>query len=226
MFPGGRMEIRTRKRIIGPRSHTQQVYVADLFNRELVFGIGPAGTGKTYLAVAAAVSMFFDEKVDRIILSRPAVEAGERLGFLPGDLKEKIDPYLRPLYDALDDMIPAKQLGKLMEEGKIEVAPLAFMRGRTLANSFVVLDEAQNCTEMQMKMFLTRMGEGSRMAITGDPSQVDLPRGTGSGLVEALRVLQGVGEIGFVRFSSADVVRHPLVARIVEAYDAEGNTGR
>jgi phosphate starvation-inducible PhoH-like protein len=170
--------------------------------------------------------MFFDEKVDRIILSRPAVEAGERLGFLPGDLKEKIDPYLRPLYDALDDMIPAKQLGKLMEEGKIEVAPLAFMRGRTLANAFVVLDEAQNCTAMQMKMFLTRMGEGSRMAITGDPSQIDLPRGTGSGLLEALRVLEGVGEIGFVRFSSADVVRHPLVARIVEAYDADGNAGQ
>jgi phosphate starvation-inducible PhoH-like protein len=226
MFPGGRMEIRTRKRVIGPRSLTQQVYVSDLFNRELVFGIGPAGTGKTYLAVAAAVSMFFDETVDRIILSRPAVEAGERLGFLPGDMKEKIDPYLRPLYDALDDMIPAKQLGKLMEEGKIEVAPLAFMRVRTLSNAFVVLDEAQNCTAMQMKMFLTRMGEGSRMAITGDPSQIDLPRGTGSGLIEALRVLEAVDEIGFVRFSSADVVRHPLVARIVEAYDAEGNAGR
>jgi phosphate starvation-inducible PhoH-like protein len=226
MFPGGRMEIRTRKKVIEPRSKTQQVYVSDLFNRELVFGIGPAGTGKTYLAVAAGVSMFFDETVDRIILSRPAVEAGERLGFLPGDLKEKIDPYLRPLYDALDDMIPAKQLAKLMEEGKIEVAPLAFMRGRTLSNAFVVLDEAQNCTAMQMKMFLTRMGEGSRMAITGDPTQIDLPRGTGSGLVEALRVLEGVDEIGFVRFTSADVVRHPLVARIVEAYDAEGTTGR
>jgi phosphate starvation-inducible PhoH-like protein len=222
MFPGGRMEIRTRKRVIEPRSKTQRVYVADLFNREMVFGIGPAGTGKTYLAVAAAVSMFFDQKVDRIILSRPAVEAGERLGFLPGDMKEKIDPYLRPLYDALGDMIPTKQLARLMEEGKIEVAPLAFMRGRTLANAFVVLDEAQNCTEMQMKMFLTRMGEGSRMAITGDPSQIDLPRGVGSGLLEALRVLEGVSEIGFVRFSSADVVRHPLVSRIVEAYDAAG----
>jgi phosphate starvation-inducible PhoH-like protein len=220
MFPGGRMEIRTKKRVIEPRSKTQRVYVADLFNREMVFGIGPAGTGKTYLAVAAAVSMFMDEKVDRIILSRPAVEAGERLGFLPGDMKEKIDPYLRPLYDALGDMIPARQLTKLMEEGKIEVAPLAFMRGRTLANAFVVLDEAQNCTEMQMKMFLTRMGEGSHMAITGDPSQIDLPRGVGSGLLEALRVLERVGEIGFVRFTSADVVRHPLVARIVEAYDA------
>jgi phosphate starvation-inducible PhoH-like protein len=226
MFPGGRIEIHTRKRVIAPRSQTQQVYVTDLFNRELVFGIGPAGTGKTYLAVAAAVSMFFDQKVDRIVLSRPAVEAGERLGFLPGDMKEKIDPYLRPLYDALGDMIPAKQLAKLMEEGKIEVAPLAFMRGRTLANAYVVLDEAQNCTEMQMKMFLTRMGEGSRMAITGDPSQIDLPRGTGSGLLEALRVLEHVEEIGFVRFSSADVVRHPLVARIVEAYDAEGTPGR
>jgi phosphate starvation-inducible PhoH-like protein len=226
MFPGGRMEIRTRKRVIGPRSYTQQIYVTDLFSREMVFGIGPAGTGKTYLAVAAAVSMFFDEKVDRIILSRPAVEAGERLGFLPGDMKEKIDPYLRPLYDALGDMIPMKQLAKLMEEGKIEVAPLAFMRGRTLANAFVVLDEAQNCTEMQMKMFLTRMGEGSRMAITGDPTQIDLPRGVGSGLIEALRVLEGVGEIGFVRFTSADVVRHPLVARIVEAYDAQGKRTR
>ena len=226
MFPGGRMEIRTKKRVIGPRSHTQQIYVADLFNREMVFGIGPAGTGKTYLAVAAAVSMFLDEKVDRIILSRPAVEAGERLGFLPGDMKEKIDPYLRPLYDALGDMIPVKQLAKLMEEGKIEVAPLAFMRGRTLSNAFVVLDEAQNCTEMQMKMFLTRMGESSRMAITGDPTQIDLPRGVGSGLVEALRVLEGVTEIGFVRFTSADVVRHPLVARIVEAYDAQGKKSR
>jgi phosphate starvation-inducible PhoH-like protein len=226
MFPGGRMEIRTRKRLIEPRTATQRVYVAELFRHEMVFGLGPAGTGKTYLAVAAAVSMFFDQKVDRIILSRPAVEAGERLGFLPGDVKEKVDPYLRPLYDALGDMIPAKQLARLMEEGQIEVAPLAFMRGRTLANAFVVLDEAQNCTEMQMKMFLTRMGEGSRMAITGDPSQIDLPRGVGSGLVEALRVLEKVAEIGFVRFTSADVVRHPLVARIVEAYDAAGTRSR
>jgi len=226
MFPGGRMEIRTKKRLIEPRTKAQRAYVADLFKREMVFGIGPAGTGKTYLAVAAAVSMFFDERVDRIILSRPAVEAGERLGFLPGDIREKVDPYLRPLYDALGDMIPAKQLARLMEEGKIEVAPLAFMRGRTLASAFVVLDEAQNCTEMQMKMFLTRMGEGSRMAITGDPSQIDLPRGVGSGLLEAMRVLERVEEIGFVRFSSADVVRHPLVARIVEAYDAEAKGAR
>ncbi|HUF87295.1 MAG TPA: PhoH family protein [Thermohalobaculum sp.] len=226
MFPGGRMEIRTRRRVIEPRSNTQGAYVAELFRRELVFGIGPAGTGKTYLAVAAAVSMFFEQKVDKIILSRPAVEAGERLGFLPGDMREKIDPYLRPLYDALDDMIPTKQLARLMEEGKVEVAPLAFMRGRTLANAFVVLDEAQNTTEMQMKMFLTRLGEGSRMAVTGDPSQIDLPPGTGSGLLEALRVLEGVDEIGFVRFTSADVVRHPLVARIVEAYDAVGTRAR
>ena len=226
MFPGGRMEIRTRRRVIEPRSNTQRAYVAELFGKELVFGLGPAGTGKTYLAVAAAVSMFFEQKVDRIILSRPAVEAGERLGFLPGDMREKVDPYLRPLYDALDDMIPTKQLARLMEENKVEVAPLAFMRGRTLANAFVVLDEAQNTTEMQMKMFLTRLGEGARMAVTGDPSQIDLPRGTGSGLLEAMRVLEAVPEIGFVRFTSADVVRHPLVARIVEAYDAAGTKAR
>ena len=219
MFPGGRVELRTRKKTIEPRSETQRDYVAELFRRELVFGIGPAGTGKTYLAVAAAVAMFLEERVDRIILSRPAVEAGERLGFLPGDMREKIDPYLRPLYDALGDMLPARQLARLMEEGKIEVAPLAFMRGRTLANSFIVLDEAQNTTEMQMKMFLTRMGEGSRMAVTGDPTQIDLPRGTASGLIEALRVLEHVREIGFVRFGSADVIRHPMVARIIDAYD-------
>lgn len=221
MFPGGQVEIRTRKRRIEPRSPTQRRYVGELFARELVFGIGPAGTGKTYLAVAAAVSMFLDGSVDKIILSRPAVEAGERLGFLPGTEKEKMDPYMRPLYDALNDMLPGKQVAKLIEEGKIEIAPLAFMRGRTLSNSFVVLDEAQNTTEMQMKMFLTRMGEGSRMAITGDPSQIDLPRGMRSGLVQALNLLAAVKAIGFVRFSSSDVVRHPLVARIVEAYDRD-----
>ncbi|MGF1500378.1 MAG: PhoH family protein [Paracoccaceae bacterium] len=219
MFPdGGPLEIRTKKRAIEPRTRTQRAYVAALFGRELVFGIGPAGTGKTYLAVAAAVSLFLDGRVEKIILSRPAVEAGERLGFLPGDMKEKIDPYLRPLYDALGDMLPAKQVAKLMEEGKIEVAPLAFMRGRTLSNAFVLLDEAQNTTDMQMRMFLTRLGEGSRMAITGDPSQIDLPRGVGSGLVEALRILDGVAGIGVVRFVAADVVRHALVQRIVEAY--------
>jgi phosphate starvation-inducible PhoH-like protein len=226
MFPGdARIEIRTRKKTIEPRTRAQRAYVQSLFARELVFGVGPAGTGKTYLAVAVAVSMFNEGLVDRIILSRPAVEAGERLGFLPGDMKEKIDPYLRPLYDALNDMLPARQLQKLMEEGKIEVAPLAFMRGRTLANAFVVLDEAQNTTAMQMKMFLTRMGEGSYMAITGDPTQVDLPRGVTSGLVEALRVLESVEEIGVVRFSSSDVVRHPMVARIIDAYDRAGATG-
>ncbi|MEM7422556.1 MAG: PhoH family protein [Pseudomonadota bacterium] len=219
MFPGGRMEIRTRKRTIEPRTTTQRRYVAELFNRELVFGIGPAGTGKTYLAVAAAVSMFTDGQVDRIILSRPAVEAGERLGFLPGTEKEKMDPYMRPLYDALNDMLPGKQVSKLMEEGKIEIAPLAFMRGRTLSNAFVVLDEAQNTTDMQMKMFLTRMGEGSRMAITGDPSQIDLPRGVHSGLVHAINVLRPIEDIAFVRFAAVDVVRHPLVAKIVDAYD-------
>jgi phosphate starvation-inducible protein PhoH and related proteins len=222
MFPGGRVEIRTRRRVVEPRTPAQRLYVQELFNREMVFGIGPAGTGKTYLAVAAAVAMFLDGRVDRIILSRPAVEAGERLGFLPGDMKEKIDPYLRPLYDALGDMMPGRQAAKLMEEGKIEVAPLAFMRGRTLAHAFVVLDEAQNCTEMQMKMFLTRMGEGSRMAITGDPTQIDLPRGQRSGLVQALEILRGVEGIAFVHFSAADVVRHPLVARIVEAYGRGG----
>jgi phosphate starvation-inducible PhoH-like protein len=219
MFPGGRLEIRTRKKTIEPRSPAQESYVTELFQREMVFGIGPAGTGKTYLAVAAAVSMFLDGRVDRIILSRPAVEAGERLGFLPGTEKEKMDPYMRPLYDALQDMLPGKQVAKLMEEGKIEIAPLAFMRGRTLANCFVVLDEAQNTTEMQMKMFLTRMGEGSRMAITGDPTQIDLPRGTRSGMVQAIEILERVQDIGFVHFSAKDVVRHHLVAKIVEAYD-------
>ncbi|MBK0400905.1 PhoH family protein [Limibaculum sp. M0105] len=225
MFPGGRIEIRTRRKVIEPRSAVQRGYVAELFKRELVFGIGPAGTGKTYLAVAAAVSMFIEGQVEKIILSRPAVEAGERLGFLPGTEKEKMDPYMRPLYDALGDMLPSKQLPKLIEEGKVEIAPLAFMRGRTLSNAFVVLDEAQNTTTMQMKMFLTRMGEGSRMAITGDPTQIDLPRGVPSGLVESLRVLDGVDGIGFVRFSSADVIRHPMVAKVVDAYDRAGLGG-
>jgi phosphate starvation-inducible PhoH-like protein len=221
LFEGGRVEIRTRKKTIEPRTAAQKAYARALFADELVFGVGPAGTGKTYLAVAAAVSMYLEGRVEKIILSRPAVEAGERLGFLPGDMKEKIDPYLRPLYDALHDMLPGKQLAKEMELGAIEVAPLAFMRGRTLANAFVVLDEAQNTTEMQMKMFLTRLGEGGRMAVTGDPSQVDLPKGVGSGLDQALRVLEGVKGVALRRFHAADVVRHPLVARIVEAYDRE-----
>ena len=213
-------QIHTKKRTIGPRSHTQKEYIDALMTHELVFGIGPAGTGKTYLAVAVAVQMLLQKRVDRIILSRPAVEAGERLGFLPGDLKEKIDPYLRPLYDALYDTLPGEQVVKEIESGVIEVAPLAFMRGRTLANSYVILDEAQNTTPVQMKMFLTRLGENSRMAITGDPSQVDLPLGAKSGLVDALDVLGGVKEVSTVRFTDADVVRHPLVTRVVKAYNA------
>ena len=220
MFRGDQVEIRTRKRIVEPRTPAQKQYVRNLFTNELVFGIGPAGTGKTYLAVAAAVSMFLDGQVDKIILSRPAVEAGERLGFLPGDMKDKVDPYMQPLYDALNDFLPGKQVAKLIEERQIEIAPLAFMRGRTLANAFVVLDEAQNATAMQMKMFLTRLGEGSRMAITGDRTQIDLPRGVPSGLLEAEKILQGVQGIAFSRFRAVDVVRHPLVARIIEAYEA------
>jgi phosphate starvation-inducible PhoH-like protein len=220
MFSAGGTEIRTRKKTVEPRTPTQKTYVEQLFKHELVFGLGPAGTGKTYLAVAAAVSMFIEGQVDRIILSRPAVEAGERLGFLPGDMKDKVDPYMQPLYDALNDFLPANQLAKLIEEKKIEIAPLAFMRGRTLANAFVVLDEAQNATTMQMKMFLTRMGQGSHMAITGDPSQIDLPRGVPSGLIEAQKVLDNVEGIGFTKFSVADVVRHPMVAKIIRAYDA------
>lgn len=219
MFSAGGTEIRTRKKTVEPRTPTQKKYVEQLFKHELVFGLGPAGTGKTYLAVAAAVSMFIEGQVDRIILSRPAVEAGERLGFLPGDMKDKVDPYMQPLYDALNDFLPANQLGKLIEEKKIEIAPLAFMRGRTLANAFVVLDEAQNATTMQMKMFLTRMGEGSHMAITGDTSQIDLPRGVPSGLVEAKNVLRDVKGIGFTQFDVSDVVRHPMVAKIIQAYD-------
>jgi len=191
-----------------------------LAKHEMVFGIGPAGTGKTYLAVAQAVAMLQAGKVDRIVLSRPAVEAGERLGFLPGDMKEKVDPYLRPLYDALGDMLPGDQMTRRMAAGEIEVAPLAFMRGRTLAHAFVILDEAQNTTPMQMKMFLTRMGEGSHMVITGDLSQIDLPPGVRSGLRDALDTLEGVPGIVVNRFDRNDVVRHPLVGRIVEAYDA------
>ncbi len=211
--------IRTRRGAIGPRSPGQATYMELLGKHEMVFGIGPAGTGKTYLAVAQAVGMLTAGKVDRIVLSRPAVEAGERLGFLPGDLKEKVDPYLRPLYDALGDMMPAEQVVRRLGTGEIEVAPLAFMRGRTLAHAFVILDEAQNTTPVQMKMFLTRMGEGTRMVITGDLSQIDLPQGTRSGLKDALETVEGVPGIGVCRFDKRDVVRHPLVARIVDAYD-------
>jgi len=221
MFRGGRVEIKTRKKLVEPRTDAQKAYVRALFEHELAFGIGPAGTGKTYLAVAAGVSMFIEGHVDRIILSRPAVEAGERLGFLPGDMKDKVDPYMQPLYDALNDFLPGKQLAKLIEDKRIEIAPLAFMRGRTLSNAFVVLDEAQNATTMQMKMFLTRLGEGSRMVITGDRSQVDLPRGVPSGLSDAERLLGAVPKISFNYFTSKDVVRHPLVAAIIEAYEAD-----
>jgi len=215
------MELRTRKKPIEPRTEAQKAYVANLFRHELGFGIGPAGTGKTYLAVAVGVTMFISGAVEKIVLSRPAVEAGERLGFLPGDMKEKIDPYMQPLYDALNDFLPAKQVQKLLEEKRIEIAPLAFMRGRTLSNAFVVLDEAQNATAMQMKMFLTRLGEGSRMVVTGDRTQIDLPRGVPSGLQEAERILKGVKAVSFNYFTSKDVVRHPLVARIIEAYESD-----
>ena len=221
MFQGGRVELKTRKKHVEPRTEAQRAYVRSLFEHELAFGIGPAGTGKTYLAVAVGVTMFLGGHVDRIVLSRPAVEAGERLGFLPGDMKEKVDPYMQPLYDALNDFLPSKQVQKLMEEKRIEIAPLAFMRGRTLANAFVVLDEAQNATAMQMKMFLTRLGEGSRMVVTGDRSQVDLPRGQTSGLADAERLLQDIDRISFNYFTAKDVVRHPLVAAIIEAYDAD-----
>jgi len=213
------MEIKTRKKLVEPRTAAQHSYVQDLTGKELIFGIGPAGTGKTYLAVAVAVSKFIAGDVDRIILARPAVEAGERLGFLPGDMKDKVDPYMQPLYDALSDFLPGKQLAKLLDDRLIEIAPLAFMRGRTLSNAFVVLDEAQNTTSMQMKMFLTRLGRGSCMAITGDTTQIDLPRGAVSGLIEAERLLTGIPGIGFSYFTASDVVRHPMVAKIIDAYD-------
>ena len=222
--------IRTRKGAVGPRSAGQVGYMEALASYEMVFGVGPAGTGKTYLAVAQAVAMLQAGRVDRIVLSRPAVEAGERLGFLPGDMKEKVDPYLRPLYDALNEMIPAEQVIRRIAAGEIEVAPLAFMRGRTLSHSFAILDEAQNTTIVQMKMFLTRLGEGSRMVITGDLTQIDLPSGMRSGLDDALETLEGVQGIRVVRFDNRDVVRHPMVGRIVDAYDqraaAEGDTRR
>ena len=213
-------EIRTRRKVIRPRSAGQQAYLDALAGNELVFGIGPAGTGKTYLAVAHGISLLLAGEVERLILSRPAVEAGEQLGFLPGDMKEKVDPYLRPLYDALHDMLTPQRAQRMMADGTIEIAPLAFMRGRTLAHACVILDEAQNTTAMQMKMFLTRLGEGSRMVITGDLSQIDLPAGVKSGLRDAVEKLEDVEGIAVVRFSDADIVRHPLVARIVEAYEA------
>jgi len=214
-----RVMIRTRKKTIVPRSPVQTVYMEALGRDDMIFALGPAGTGKTYLAVAQAVSMLIGGQVDRLILSRPAVEAGERLGFLPGDMKEKVDPYLRPLYDALYDMLPTEQVERRIASGEIEIAPLAFMRGRTLNDAFIILDEAQNTTPLQMKMFLTRFGMRSRMVICGDPNQVDLPEPGRSGLADSVSRLEGIRGIATVRFTSADVVRHPLVGRIVEAYE-------
>ncbi|HXI87970.1 MAG TPA: PhoH family protein [Parvularculaceae bacterium] len=214
--------IRTPKRLIGPRTANQRAYLEALARADLVFGVGPAGTGKTYLAVAHAVGLLLSGAVERIVLSRPALEAGERIGFLPGDVKEKVDPYLRPLYDALHDMMHADYIERRIASTDIEIAPLAFMRGRTLARAAVILDEAQNATVAQMKMFLTRLGEGARMAVTGDPSQSDLPGGEPSGLADALGLLEGVEGVAVARFTSADVVRHPLVSRIIEAYERRG----
>ncbi len=214
-------ELKTRKRSVLARTPAQSAYIGALQSREMVFGTGPAGTGKTYLAVAYAAGCLERGEVDRLVLSRPAVEAGERLGFLPGDMKEKVDPYLRPLYDALYDVLPPERVERGLETKMIEIAPLAFMRGRTLSHSIVILDEAQNCTAMQMKMFLTRLGEGSKMIITGDPSQVDLPMGQSSGLVDALSILSGVEGIAHIAFTRADVIRHPLVGRIIEAYETK-----
>ena len=216
---GGAGQIKTRKRLIAARTPKQSVYIDALKSSELIFATGPAGTGKTYLAVAHAAARLERGETERLILSRPAVEAGERLGFLPGDLKEKVDPYLRPLYDALYDVLPAEKVERELESGVIEIAPLAFMRGRTLSHATVILDEAQNCTSMQMKMFLTRLGEGSQMVVTGDPSQIDLLAGQTSGLGEAIRLLGTIDNIAHIPFSSADVVRHELVTKIVEAYE-------
>ena len=213
--------IRTRKKTIVPRSATQIRYMEALVKNDIIFALGPAGTGKTYLAVAQAVAQLITGSVDRLILSRPAVEAGERLGFLPGDMKEKVDPYLRPLYDALYDCLPAEQVERRIASGEIEIAPIAFMRGRTLANSFIILDEAQNTSAMQMKMFLTRFGENSRMVVCGDPKQTDLPDPRMSGLNDAVGRLEGVESIAMVRFGISDVVRHPIVGRIVEAYEGK-----
>jgi len=215
--------IRTRKKTIVPRSIMQGEYMRQLASRELIFALGPAGTGKTYVAVAQAVSQLITGSVQRLILSRPAVEAGEKLGFLPGDMKEKVDPYLRPLYDALFDCMPPEQVERRLASGEIEIAPIAFMRGRTLADAFVILDEAQNTTREQMKMFLTRFGQNSRMVVCGDPKQVDIPGGDRmSGLIDAVERCEGLEGIGVTRFSVADVVRHPIVGRIVEAYEGPG----
>ncbi|MBL8382861.1 MAG: PhoH family protein [Burkholderiales bacterium] len=210
----------TRRRDLAGRTPNQRAYLESILAHDVTFGIGPAGTGKTYLAVACAVDALERDAVKRIVLVRPAVEAGERLGFLPGDLAQKVDPYLRPLYDALYDLMGFDRVGKMFEKGAIEIAPLAYMRGRTLNHAFIILDEAQNTTPEQMKMFLTRMGFGAKAVVTGDPTQIDLPRGTRSGLIEAQEVLDGVRGVAMTRFSAADVVRHPLVGRIVAAYEA------
>lgn len=209
----------SKSKLIAPRSPNQALYIDTIKSYDMVFGVGPAGTGKTFLAVAMAVQMYQEGLIERMVFCRPAVEAGENLGFLPGNMLEKIDPYLRPIYDALHEMMPADDVPKKIEQGHIEIAPLAFMRGRTLKNAFVVLDEAQNTTSMQMKMFLTRMGEGTRMVITGDPSQIDLPPGTHSGLKEAMSILNNVDDIPFIHFDAKDVVRHKLVTKIINAYD-------
>ena len=212
--------LKTKKKLISPRNLNQKDFIGNLMNYDLTFGIGPAGTGKTYLAIAVAVSMFLKGQVDKVILTRPAVEAGEKLGFLPGDIKDKIDPYMQPLYDALNDFLPVKQVSKMLEDKKIEIIPLAFMRGRTLSNSFIILDEGQNTTSNQMKMFLTRLGRNSKAAVTGDLTQIDLPKGFVSGLNEATKILNKLNDIGFVYFTSKDVVRHNLVQKIVNAYDS------
>ena len=215
--------IKTPKRSVIPRSKKQKEYVRALKTNQIIMSLGPAGTGKTYLAVAVALTMLLEKKVERIILSRPAVEAGERLGFLPGDMKDKIDPYLRPLYDSLYDLLDYNKIQKKIESGEIEIAPLAFMRGRTLKNSFAILDEAQNATQTQVKMFLTRIGENSKLVVNGDPSQIDLPNKKQSGLIESQTILKGIKEISIINFDHQDVVRHPLVTKIVEAYQNNTN---
>jgi len=215
--------IKTPKRSVIPRSKKQKEYVRALKTNQVVMSLGPAGTGKTYLAVAVALTMLLEKKVERIILSRPAVEAGERLGFLPGDMKEKIDPYLRPLYDSLHDLFDYDKIQRKIESGEIEIAPLAFMRGRTIKNSFAILDEAQNATRTQIKMFLTRIGENSKLVVNGDPSQIDLPNKSHSGLIESQKILRGIKEISIINFDHKDVIRHPLVTKIVEAYQKNTN---
>ena len=215
--------IKTPKRSVIPRSKKQKEFVRALKTNKIVMSLGPAGTGKTYLAVAVAITMLLEKKVERIILSRPAVEAGERLGFLPGDMKDKIDPYLRPLYDSLYDLLDYDKIQRKIESGAIEIAPLAFMRGRTLKNSFAILDEAQNATETQIKMFLTRIGENSKLVVNGDPSQIDLPNKNQSGLIKSQKILKGIKEISVINFDHQDVMRHPLVTKIVEAYQKNAN---